>query len=814
VLHITTQIFYMRGNNMNWTKVRIIIQMVILVTLGIWAMNCEITCCKKDKPPDGCVVNCDGDQPICGDGICQSTETAQNCPSDCSGTTIECYNGFLQGSGTSNVVNNNLVDWTSPIHGQIMRPPLTYLFIHFLTEENDNPNDDIDRNSFSVADDVSVSVSWGNVDISIQEVNTIDNWGWGGVFMVINGGGTVGQTYTFKIKNDGATPIRTKNGTTMNNPVVVKVTLANGDGVAPTVVSSTFDSLNLNFVPPHQPVEYNFSEPMEGGRIPWLATNQGGQSVVSALNNPFGQVQGYYDHFGGKNRLTIFSLGGGLDIDTDYEYTIPGDTGIDPEVYKYITPTTDGSGMKMPNTYTKRFHTSKVKITEPKSQNVTVLQGCNEWQMIPTITSLPVSVSGITAPGVDFVLVSSTTGETSKSTSTTPGTTGNTFSTNFYFKQPGKKELRVTGFKQYREPITGAKYYLPYGGEDYIKLNVQSPPPQNWLALELNEDLTEAVMGSYPWFPGGETLLGFTIPYGCYDDYYGFLEYDYHLYANKSIYQFNYLDEAKIKENYDIYLLDDQTYNGYFIGGAIIDVSVDISSIPIEINTTYTNIPPIIKPPSPPPPPPGVDCFAEENIWSCRPECIRCVDGHEPYPPPDFMHPPDSALWKGIGKKIHVILRTKETNIECGYVSRSGIEGCEENLANAGSRIEGFNVEYDLIPALLITTDASCNIDNGIKCTLPKKIPSPPYRPFLLIRNFKIGDIGNVEMPCIMDWIVEEMLEWKFPKSNFEDSYQIDLQSTPEWGTFYFTGNIQVQEEFTPHKIRVYFEYLPGFRDN
>lgn len=97
----------------------------------------------------------------------------------------------------------------------------------------------------------------------------------------------------------------------------------------------------------------------------------------------------------------------------------------------------------------------------------------------------------------------------------------------------------------------------------------------------------------------------------------------------------------------------------------------------------------------------------------------------------------------------------------------------------------------------------------------PSEIPSPPYRPFLLIRNFKIGDNKNVEMPCIADCIIEEFVLEKIPKFKYEDSYQLDLQSTTEWGLYYFTGNIQVEEEFTPqHKIRVYFEYLPGLRDN
>ncbi len=229
--------------------------------------------------------------------------------------------------------------------------------------------------------------------------------------------------------------------------------------------------------------------------MPWLATKQGGQSVVSSIYNPFSQVMGYYDHLGGKNRLTIFSLGGALDIDTDYEYTIPGSKGMDPEVYKYISPTVDGSGMKMQNTYTKRFHTSKVKITEPKSQNVKVLQGCNEWDIIPTITSpQKFNILAKNTPACCQLLLRS--GEKLSPTEQVNGVNrmynlywnpdadtlgrndfwfdrvtsdGKNYHGNFYFKKPGIQKVYIYASEFFDG---GLPYYF---GDDYVTVNVQTP---------------------------------------------------------------------------------------------------------------------------------------------------------------------------------------------------------------------------------------------------------------------------------------------------------------------------------------------------
>lgn len=366
---------------MNWARVRIAIQMVILVTLGIWAMNCEITCCKKDpSTPPGSTPSGDDGGPVSGGGTGSTTAT------------------------------NNLVDWTQPVHGEIMRPPLTYLFIHFLTEENDNPNDDIDRNSFSVSDDVVLTAMRGGSAVTPDiSIDSEIYWGWGGVMMLISGGGSVDTTYTFKIKKNGVTPIRTISGITMNLDVYVSITLKNGDGVPPTITSSTFDTLNLNYVPPHQPIEYFFSEDMSNARIVWLATKQGGQSVA---DDPNKQVIGWYDHLGGY-RFTVYNLGAGLDLDNEYEYTILG-ADMDPSLKLFLPPTMDPTGERMRNTHTKRFRTSKVKITSPSSSSVRVIVGGQETDIIPTITDLPVKVGIQTSSGTKILSIKNSAGNTTE----------------------------------------------------------------------------------------------------------------------------------------------------------------------------------------------------------------------------------------------------------------------------------------------------------------------------------------------------------------------------------------------------------------
>ncbi len=325
-------------------------------------------------------------------------------------------------------------------------------------------------------------------------------------------------------------------------------------------------------------------------------------------------------------------------------------------------------------------------------------------------------------------------------------------------------------------------------------------------------------MNVMPWgIPGGENVFGYTAPYGCYEKEFTSVIYNYHLQVTKSLFSFIPFTDSNYIQNFDLALIEDSGRNGYFatLYGENDQLLGTSPPRPIEINNDYTNIPPVQKLA---PPPATVDCLLPQNARSCISECIRC-----PEPPsPDFIHPPVPALWKGSGVKLHINLRIKGISFQCGWATTAsaGIITChQDDLASEGARIEGLHIEYDLIPALLITADGSLTNDRLPKLILPSTIPSPPYRPFLLIRNLRIHDIAAAVLPCVPNWMVEEALESAKSELVFkwgiEDSYQIDLQSMPEWGTYYFTENIYITEDTWPeHKTQVDIEYLPGLRDN